>query len=98
MGQIEPGLDINFKVTKDKSEDSTLKPQFDCLSVLGYYEGTDIATGAINVITHDDSYLKHGQGVKTLVSLKKYQVDILGNVHPVKKEKRQAFSIKQKAK
>ena len=95
---VESKRKINFKVIKEKSKDSTLEPQINCLSVLGYYEGTDIATGSINVITHDNSYLKHGQGVKTLVKLKKYQVDILGYVHPVHKEKRQAFSIKQKAK
>ena len=79
-------------------EKSTLEPKFNCLSILGYYKSTDIATGSIDIITHDNSYLKHGQGVKKLLCLKKYQVDVLGNFYPVKKEKRQVFSIKQKSK
>ena len=32
-----------------------------------------------------------GLGVKTLISIEKYEVDILGNIHKVNKEKRMGF-------
>lgn len=52
-----------------------------------YYGGIDSATGSVNFRVHDNSYDTR-LGVKTLNKFKKYVVDVLGNVHEVKKEKR----------
>lgn len=52
-----------------------------------YYKGIDISTGAAVIINHDNSF--EGKiGLKTLLKLQKYTVDVLGNIHLVAKEKR----------
>lgn len=57
-----------------------------------YYVSADISTGAITVTTHDRKYRKGGLGVKTLLSIEKYEVDLLGEYHKVHiPEKRQTF-------
>lgn len=57
-----------------------------------YYQGACISTGAIQITTHDRRYEQPSLGVKTLRSIEKYQVDILGNYYPVKSpEKRMSF-------
>lgn len=43
------------------------------------------------VTNHDNSYEKEGLGIKTLLRLEKCEVDVLGNISFVKKEKRQGF-------
>ena len=60
----------------------------DCLV---YYNNADISSGGIGVISHDKTYSIRGLGVKTLDSIEKYQVDVLGNVSKVGKEKRMGF-------
>lgn len=58
-----------------------------------YYRGGDISTGAISLSSHDRRYESRGVGVKTLPSIEKYQVDVLGNYHKVDlPEKRMKFS------
>lgn len=52
-----------------------------------YYKTINIATGAADIITHDNA-LRTSLGFKTLLKLQKYTVDILGEKHPVTKEKR----------
>lgn len=52
-----------------------------------YYKGINIATGAATIITHDHSY-ETELGLKTLLRLEKYTVDVLGEKYPVRKEKR----------
>ena len=60
---------------------------------LYYYQGANIATGAIALATHDRRYLQSGLGLKTLQSIEKYQVDVLGNYYKVDlPEKRMTFS------
>ena len=60
---------------------------------LYYYQGANIATGAIALATHDRRYLQSGLGLKTLQSIEKYQVDVLGNYYKVDlPEKRMKFS------
>lgn len=56
----------------------------------GYYVGLDIGSGSIKIWRHD-----HDQriglirrGIKTALSLTKYHVDLLGDLHRVKKEMR----------
>jgi CRISPR-associated endonuclease Csn1 len=61
---------------------------------LGYYGGCDRATGNIDLWSHDRNKLvgKDGLirslGVKTALSLEKFNVDVLGNIYPAQKETR----------
>lgn len=60
---------------------------------LYYYRSAGIAVAQINIETHDRRYLQPSLGIKTLQSIEKYQVDVLGNYHKVDlPEKRMAFS------
>ena len=60
-----------------------------------YFSGADISGGAISLSTHDRRYEGRGVGIKTLQSIEKYQVDVLGNYYRVKTpEKRMKFSGK----
>ena len=58
-----------------------------------YYRAAGITVGAIQVETHDRRYLQPSLGIKTLQSIEKYQVDVLGNYYKVDlPEKRMTFS------
>ena len=54
-----------------------------------YYTSTHRRTAAINVLTVNGEEKKQGIGVKGLEIFEKYQVDVLGNVTKIKKEKRE---------
>lgn len=56
-----------------------------------YYYGANISTASFNGKSHNGSFEFDGLGIKSLESLKKYQVDILGNISEVKREKRMGF-------
>lgn len=63
--------------------------------VMGYYTKCDISNACIAFSSHDRLYQKKGLGVKTLLEIKKYQVDVLGNYYEVKlPEKRMEFKRK----
>ena len=64
--------------------------------VIGYYASTHRGTGAINLIAHDNSEKYEGIGVQNLEVFDKYEVDILGNYHKVKKEIRKGGKNKNK--
>ena len=83
---------LNLKISQ---KDSTLPPSREVKSELLYYKGADISTASITGITHDNSYFVRSLGIKTLESIEKYTVDVLGVYHAVGKEKRQAFSKKR---
>ena len=58
-----------------------------------YYRAAGITVGAIQIETHDRRYLQPSLGIKTLQSIEKYQVDVLGNYYKVDLlEKRMTFS------
>lgn len=58
-----------------------------------YYRAAGITVGAIQIETHDRRYLQPSLGIKTLQSIEKYQVDVLGNYYKVDlPEKRITFS------
>lgn len=80
--------DIKFALA---NKESTRGKTVFVKETLAYYMGGDIATGAITIETHDGAYKARGLGMKTLQQIKKYQVDMLGNYHEVKKETRQKF-------
>ena len=64
-----------------------------------YYRGADVSTGAITLINHDGSCNDENKyerdGAQNLEIFEKYEVDILGNYHKVKNEKRKG-GIKSK--
>ena len=62
-----------------------------------YYRGASISTASLTVETNDGRYMKGSLGVKTLLSIEKYQVDAPGNYTKVKlPEKRVPFSKQRK--
>jgi len=75
-------------------EDSDLPKQLEADSHMLYYQGMDISSAGIKCISHDNAYEKR-LGVKTLESIEKYTVDVLGEYHRVKKEKRVPFTLKR---
>lgn len=64
----------------------------------GYYAGCDRFTAAINLWSHDRNKqtgkdgLIRGVGVKTALSLEKFNVDVLGNIYPTPKEERHGLA------
>ncbi|MGN1467043.1 MAG: type II CRISPR RNA-guided endonuclease Cas9 [Ruminococcus sp.] len=72
-------------------KESTLPKKLIANDILLYYKCCGITNASLTVINHDNTYTIPSLGVKRLVSLEKYQVDVLGNVHKVRKEKRMRF-------
>lgn len=64
------------------------------LPIAGYYSSCHRGTGSLNIWTHDRNVaigkdgIIEGVGVKTALSLEKFNVDVLGNIYPVQKENR----------
>ena len=56
-----------------------------------YYRGMDVSTCCLTGITHDNTY-KHRSIGKTMLSIEKYEVDVLGTVRKVEREKRTDYS------
>ena len=81
-----------------KNKKSTLPKRKDVpreTSIFFYYKGLDIASALICGITHDESYEFRTIG-KTTSRIEKYEVDVLGRMHPIGKEKRMGYSKKKK--
>ncbi len=76
-------------------KDSTLAKERIVNDALLYYRGANISTGAITLINHDNTYTCGALGIKTLQSIEKYTVDVLGEYHKVEKEVRQSFARKK---
>ena len=55
----------------------------------------DISTAVLSGITHDNTYKFRSIG-KTMQSIEKYEVDVLGNVRKIEKEDRKDYSHKKK--
>ena len=60
-----------------------------------YYKSMDISRGALEAITHDNTY-QHRTIGKSMLKIEKYAVDVLGNVRKVEKETRQTFDRRKK--
>lgn len=88
--KITAKKDMSFTVAQ---KESTLPPKKLMNEVLVYYNSANISTASIKVFLHDHAYELEGLGIKTLKSIEKYTVDVLGNVYKVQKEKRQPFNI-----
>ena len=59
--------------------------------IITYYRGTDRSTAGIIVLKNPNINCTEKYGSKTLEVFEKYQVDILGNISKVKKEKRRGI-------
>jgi CRISPR-associated endonuclease Csn1 len=68
------------------------------IPILGYYSSCHRGTGNLNLWAHDRSVtvgkdgLVEGIGVKTALSIEKFDVDVLGNIFPSKPEKRHGLA------
>ena len=85
---------VTFKTEKTFSRvnnESTLDKEYRTKSELLYYRKTNISGACIRVINHDNTYAIDGLGVKTLMGMEKYEVDVLGKVKKINKEKRIRF-------
>lgn len=64
--------------------------------LMAYYVKAGISVAQIAIQTHDNKYFQSSLGIKSLKELKKYEVDVLGQIHEVKlPEKRMSFNIKK---
>ena len=67
-------------------------------AILGYYSGCDRATGNLALWAHDRNQqvgkegLIRGIGVKTALSIEKFNVNVLGNTYPAPPEKRRGLA------
>lgn len=59
--------------------------------IFGYYDGCDRTNASIHILPHDQIKPLRSNGVKTLDKVEKYCIDILGNYHLVRGEKRQGI-------
>ncbi|MCL2082909.1 MAG: type II CRISPR RNA-guided endonuclease Cas9 [Oscillospiraceae bacterium] len=92
-------LKISFKKTTKfhlpkTSKNSSLSKEYMTQEELVYFISAHIGVGAIKVKTHDGAYVSE-PGIKTLLLLEKYTVDVLGSISPAPKETRQGFGKKE---
>lgn len=87
---IKSKTPINLHPTDDSIETMQVD------DILAYYIRADISSASISIINNDNTYATKGLGIKTLLELKKYEVDMLGNYHEVHlPEKRLKFNHKK---
>jgi CRISPR-associated endonuclease Csn1 len=66
--------------------------------IVGYYSGCDRATGNLTMWAHDRNQnvgkdgMIRGLGVKTALSIEKFNVDVLGNIYPAPPEQRRGLA------
>lgn len=83
--------DYNFKFSLYPNDLVKVKKKGE-KEFLAYYNSTHRGTGAINLLSVNGEKKIDGIGVKTLEIFEKYQVDILGNISKIKKEKREGVN------
>lgn len=75
-----------------KKQGTSEEPALHRKEWMAYYVGANISTGAISIETHNRKYNQPSLGLKTLLSIEKYEGDPLGEYHKVHiPEKRQTF-------
>ena len=87
--QIDDSFQFCFSMHPNDLMRVTLRQE----KLMGYYAGCDRSTGNVNLWAHDRSQAvgKDGlirTGVKTALSVEKFNVDVLGNLYPAPPEKR----------
>ena len=80
----------NIKMVVSNKKSSLPKEHF-ANNEFAYYKEANIHTASITICNHDNSYCFEGMGIKRLVSIEKFQVDAIGNIHRVHREKRMGF-------
>lgn len=92
--QIDESFGFCFSLYPNDLVKITLKKE----SPIGYYSGCDRSTGAISLWAHDRNQqigkdgLIRGIGVKTALTIEKFNVDVLGHVFPAKPEPRRGLA------
>lgn len=86
--RIRFSKEMKFSLSR---KDSTLPDERVMQEGLFYYCGTNISGASIGIINHDNTYTIGSLGVKRLPLMEKYQVDVLGNISKIGKEKRMRF-------
>lgn len=82
-----------IKLSPNKNEELD---KIEVKELMAYYVSANISTGAIHITTQERRYKQDGLGIKSLQSMEKYEVDLLGNYHKVKiPEKRLGFQNKR---
>lgn len=90
---------LKFKSPINFHSNNTPNEVMEVSEILAYYIRTDISSASLTLINHDNTYYAKGIGIKTLLELKKYEVDMLGNYHEIKvPQKRLAFNLENKHK
>lgn len=84
----------NIIVLRKAIKGGTLPELVEKREGLFYYNSADIEGGKIGFESIDGAYCGR-LGIKTLESIEKYTVDVLGEYHPVRKEERQRFNKKK---
>ena len=87
---IEMTDEYNFKFSLYQNDLVKVKKK-NQKEFFAYYNTTQRSTAAINVLSINGEKEIKGIGVKTLEVFEKYNVDILGNISKIKKEKREGI-------
>jgi len=82
---------IGFKNPKGKKVKCKDGKEIVLTKEIVYYVGANINTASISCKAHDNQYEFGSFGIQSLQELKKYQVDVLGNITEVRQEKRRGF-------
>lgn len=87
---------IRIKFNKEKQfslvqKDSTLAKSLLLSEGYFYYKKASISSASITIINNDNTYTVASLGVKRIPLIEKYQVDVLGNIQKVGKERRMRF-------
>jgi CRISPR-associated endonuclease Csn1 len=91
--ELTPAYEFMFSLYPD----DLVKIKKNETEIFGYYKGSNISTASITIEAHDRKTKNDGIGIKTLNSIEKYQVDVLGNFTKVAGEKRlELTNIKRK--
>lgn len=78
-----------IKLTKVNKNEMSEKPdEIKSNEFMLYYNSTNISTASIEAFTYDRCYSRSGIGLATMQSIKKYYVDIMGNIFEAPKEER----------
>lgn len=82
----------NFEMEPREGNDNKISVE----EVISYFNSADISTASIQITNSNGKYKRRGLGIKSLLEMKKYQVDVLGEYHEVKlPEKRLDFKNKK---
>ncbi|KAF0205888.1 MAG: hypothetical protein FD173_661 [Gallionellaceae bacterium] len=87
-------IDDSFQFCFSMYPNDLLRVKLKNVSHLGYYASCNRSTGAINLWSHDRNQhvgkdgMVESIGVKTALSVEKFNVDVLGNRYPAPPEKR----------